>query len=408
MDFNLKNYQDILREIREQSPCHLLLGNGFNLSLGVQTSYKNILEEMEEHFSYHRNLQELCQSCNHDIEKIVGKLKKQIIIGSPYQNFLEKYIEGKFKFDFMKAASRIVSREIKTIYQNKNAGLNILLENFDSYFTLNYDSLLYLLLMKFKKTDDVFAFQNSMNFQAEDLDIKNGKLYKRIKQAYDSGDITTQVGGNFTTADLNKIPKSELKLAIVRHFKKQGWEHNEKSIRDTIDFMLEQEKNTDGNLSVQDGFAGNQHLFNVHNRQNLFFVHGAFHIITKGGRTQKITQTKENSLHKRLEEIIDSESQEILCVFKSDDKMEEINKSPYLKRCYEQLKKLEGSLVIIGSSLDDNDRHIFDAINDSQVQTTYISIFGDRKSAEKSCQRAKEIFKKKNLVFFDAKSISYM
>ena len=44
----------------------------------------------------------------------------------------------------MKAAHEIVKSKIKNIYAEKNEGIHILLKNFANYFTLNYDSFLYL------------------------------------------------------------------------------------------------------------------------------------------------------------------------------------------------------------------------------------------------------------------------
>lgn len=44
----LVKYSEMLSEI-ENTENHLLLGNGFNYSLGVNTGYKNIFEVMKEH-----------------------------------------------------------------------------------------------------------------------------------------------------------------------------------------------------------------------------------------------------------------------------------------------------------------------------------------------------------------------
>ncbi len=39
-----KDYTDVLKELQKKNNggCHLLLGNGFNNSLGINTSYKNL------------------------------------------------------------------------------------------------------------------------------------------------------------------------------------------------------------------------------------------------------------------------------------------------------------------------------------------------------------------------------
>jgi hypothetical protein len=62
-------------------------------------------------------------------------------------------------------------------------------------------------------------------------------------------------------------------------------------------------------------------------------------------------------------------------------------------------------MVIIGSSLDDNDKHIFDAIAKSNIETLYISTLD--KDKEKTIQKAVRKFPSKSIHLFDATSISY-
>ena len=54
----------------------------------------------------------------------------------------------------MQATHEIVKEEIKNVYAEKNDGVFILLKEFTNYFTLNYDSLLYLLLLKYKPSEN--------------------------------------------------------------------------------------------------------------------------------------------------------------------------------------------------------------------------------------------------------------
>ncbi len=48
----------------------------------------------------------------------------------------------------MKATQEIVKSNIKNIYAEKNEGIFLLLKNFTNYFTLSYDPLIYILLLK--------------------------------------------------------------------------------------------------------------------------------------------------------------------------------------------------------------------------------------------------------------------
>ena len=64
---------------------------------------------------------------------------------------VKKEDDNKIKLDFMQALHSIVKSQIKHVYAEQNEGIYILLSQFDNYFTLNYDSFLYLLLLKYRK-----------------------------------------------------------------------------------------------------------------------------------------------------------------------------------------------------------------------------------------------------------------
>ena len=99
-----------------------------------------------------------------------------------------------------------------------------------------------------------------------------------------------------------------------------------------------------------------------------------------------------------------TEGSDIVCVFQSENKKETIEANEYLKCCYDKLKEISGNLVIIGSSLDDNDDHIFSQINKSYLETIYVSIFNKTNAKIK---KAKQKFPNKKVVIFDAETISY-
>src|SRR5690606_19018743 len=94
---------------------------------------------------------EMIENCGFDLEYFIGKLEEDISLEN---SFLRKYISNKIKLDFMQATHEIVKAEIKNIYTKKNDGIFILLKEFTNFFTLNYDSLLYLLLLKYKPIEN--------------------------------------------------------------------------------------------------------------------------------------------------------------------------------------------------------------------------------------------------------------
>ena len=62
-------------------------------------------------------------------------------------------------------------------------------------------------------------------------------------------------------------------------------------------------------------------------------------------------------------------------------------------------------MVIIGSSLADNDNHIFKQIDNSGIETVFISSL--MREIEKNFELAKRRFPSKKIYLFDAETISY-
>ena len=123
---------------------------------------------------------------------------------------------------------------------------------------------------------------------------------------------------------------------------------------------------------------------------------------------EKITQTQDKELYNRLEEIINSEEKNIVCIFKNstEGKKKEIEGSNYLKDAHNKLAELDGSIVIIGSSLADNDRHIFERIGkNNRITNIYISSCEKSKIAD--YKKAKNHFQNQEIILFDWETISY-
>lgn len=176
-------------------------------------------------------------------------------------------------------------------------------------------------------------------------------------------------------------------------------------------YIFEEEKSNEILSKIDDGsrqltlFGKTEFVYDVKSdTQNLFFLHGAFHIYKDGKSFKKITQQSDKALYDKLEEVLNNEEQEVVCVFQHNNKTDVINDNAYLKHCFDKLAQISGNLVIIGSSLADNDNHIFEQINNSQVDTLYISAFGDK---EKIMTLAKNKFSHKKIYLFDAETISY-
>jgi len=407
-------YKDVLEKIKNQSN-NLLIANGFNYGLGVKTGYGDIFKKMTKNNKYiYNDAMEIIESCGFDLEYFIGKLEEDI---DPENGFLKRFVSNKVKLDFMQATHEIVKAEIKNIYADKNNGIYILLKEFTNYFTLNYDSLLYLLLLKYKpienEQNNAIVLQSSLKFIEEDLDVQQNNIYTEIKEARTNGTIKLSLGtgANFLEKDCKLLTKTHFVAEITEYSKtfKKGWQA--KDIERVVKILFQEEKSNEILKKIDDGsrqqtlFADKEFVFDVKSStQNLFFLHGAFHIYRDGNLFKKITQQSDKALYDKLEEVLNNEEQELVCVFQHKDKVDVISDNGYLKHCFEKLGEISGNLVIIGSSLADNDDHIFGQINNSSINTIYISAFGNKDSF---LQTAKLKFPQKNIVLFDAETISY-
>jgi hypothetical protein len=112
----------------------------------------------------------------------------------------------------MKATHEIVKEGIKNVYAENNEGIYILLKNFKTFFSLNYDSSLYLLLMKYKEIGepvlDSFALEPSLFFIEEDLNLKQSSIYSDIKNARDNGKWTITLNEQDVEKPLSKLTKN--------------------------------------------------------------------------------------------------------------------------------------------------------------------------------------------------------
>lgn len=414
-EIKIMDYKEVLENINWQE-AHLLLWNGFNRWLGINTSYDAIFSRMikENHWIY-KDVKDIVKECGSDLEKFIWRMTDDI---DQENTFLKKYVSNKIKLDFMKAAHEIVKEEIKNLYAEKNQSIYILLQNFENFFTLNYDSFLYLLLLNFKQKDDdrikTLALQPSLKFQEEDINTTENNIYTEIKQAREKWFLTIGIGEDTeSSSSLSESPKATFTTAVKEYFKSNKWKWTD--IDRVISKIWEEEKenaileNIDDWYRIQALFPWSkekEYVFNINKEtQNLFFLHGAFHMYKDGEDIKKITQSSNKALYDRLEEILNDEDKDVLTIFQAEDKLVEIEKDDYLKRCYNKLATLQGCLVVIGFSFSDNDKHICDQINKSPANTLYIST---RKEKFKSTfDKLSKIFSKKNIILFEAESISY-
>lgn len=426
----LITYKDLLAELEDSGDeYHLLLGNGFNNSLGVPTTYKAIFQEMKKGYPLYREVEQILED-QYDIEVLLEALEKAgQTLNPPFDPFLTGIGTKAVKLDFMKATLEIVKDEVSNIDKNNNNDIRLFLKNFSTYFTLNYDPLLYLLWMKFKDNNESWEIHNIPGHRQKHLNATQNKMYTEIKRAREHGKLTIQVDEDQTSSAKQTLLKdaqtSMLVLAVQNYFSSYKWKVAD--IKKVIAYIRKEAEDL-GNIDwikiPNDGFTtgGEETIPSLEqqlplipseeDKQNLYFLHGAFHLVEKREvgtelRTCKVTQTANKSFLKQLEETVYEKGDTILCVLEGDaeGKKEEIEKHPYLRKCFNALKASKGRLVLLGSSLAENDQHIFDAINHSGITHIYVSTHED--NVEETMSKAKRAFRDKQIVCFDYNTIAY-
>ncbi|MDG1153678.1 MAG: DUF4917 family protein [Alphaproteobacteria bacterium] len=405
-EVKIVSYNDMLEDIKNTTENHLLLGNGFNSSLCVNTSYKNIFERMTQEFTDYKKIN--IKKLNYDIEKLINYLKNNVKNDNE-EKFYHNFFEKKIKYDFMKSAYSIVKENIKNVYDIERQGVYLLLKNFSNYFTLNYDPLLYLLLMNFKKDDTTtLAFTRTDLFKQEDLNANKNEIYSKIEEAYETGKLKIFTEDSSIEYPLKNQTKTDF-ISNIKSFFKNEINNKIYKINDlekACNLLWKSKKTRPKDIKFEDGFFPE---YNPEREliQNLFFLHGAFHIYKDKGIIKKITASQNKSLHNKLEEIINNDKSDIICVLKgeSQEKEQAINENQYLRRGFNKLSSLTGKIVIFGSSLDDNDSHILNKINDSNVETVYISSSSSAK--QKTYNKAIKYFSNKEIILFDYETVSY-
>lgn len=114
-------------------------------------------------------------------------------------------------------------------------------------------------------------------------------------------------------------------------------------------------------------------------RQNVYYLHGALHIFDTGSQLQKYTWIHTGvPLIQQIRKALEQEKYPLIVAEgSSDKKMDAINHSNYLSRCYRSFAHIGGSVFMFGFSLAENDYHILRLFEKNTVQKLYVGIYGD-------------------------------
>ena len=306
---------------------------------------------------------------------------------------------------------------------------------FNKVFTLNYDPLLYWMTMRFinfgdKDIVDYSTLKEQLNSIPEGtkeytdtkkkLDSTNDKCIKSVRNEmfakYMKGneDYKLSISCKDEILLQKSIAESEGKILggwtkvipeVYKAFEAKKTESEllgeESNKLDTIATSaletklqsVEQNKE-EMKLSVTDGFLSE--TWNEQNKQTIFYLHGAFHLIENNEETIKVKAEEFNKMVDKIKQKWDS-GFEPLTVLEStpEAKVERINKSPYLTKCYNEFKTLSGTLLTHGLSFMNSDKHIIEAINNNtNLEKIYVGCFNQ------PSKDIKEAFKDNDKVVF--------
>ncbi len=116
---------------------------------------------------------------------------------------------------------------------------------------------------------------------------------------------------------------------------------------------------------------------------NLMYLHGALHLYIHGGETRKLVRGANRGLVKLINKVFDHGGEPLfVAAGRPEQKQEVIDDNPYLRYCFDKLRRIEGDLVVFGLSLGESDQHIFNALADNpRLRRVYLSLYGDPNSS---------------------------
>lgn len=164
--------------------------------------------------------------------------------------------------------------------------------------------------LAYKKNDttESIAFEYTLPFIKE--------ILEEIENGYQSGILTINMGSDQKKLALNMLTKSDFEKEMKLYFGKKA---STSGLKKAIDHFwnTKDSKNTKVLEKIDDGFGlfGKEITFKNPQTQNLFFLHGAFHIYQRGKTIHKITQQSEKALYQKIEEVVEDADENIICVF---------------------------------------------------------------------------------------------
>ena len=377
----IESIESLEEQIDHTESPNIFLGNGFNMCLGVDTSYCSLWESLSEQ----RNISDILNEYPEFLQNVI---KNNCNIESCLDEIKNRGHHSTLQTELY----RNILSKCRTKYRY-NETISFFLK-FKKFFTTNYDPLLYRFLLQPKKAS---------------VD-ENESFYTDLKAIHD-GNIS-DISICEEVIPLRAITKKQVYELALKIFKDREL-HKEKK-RDEYYDVLKKLRN-EPVIEINDGFFISQPATEKNKKkykrwdksrsqeQNIYYLHGALHIYREDAHIQKMILQKGHHDKKFINEILEIASNSS-CVFEKEyaSKLAKIQNNPYLRFCLDSLKQESGSLFIIGWSCNENDQHLIDAINSSELSHLYVSLYSDRDSS-----RYEEVFPKKKLTFFKSNILPF-
>ena len=313
---------------------NVLLANGFSIACCQDIFMYDKLFDTADFSKEINNV--FCEFGTFDFEKIIKKLNDTSKIVNIYnpESAIVQQLEldaNKIKDELVNAISKKHPIHQHIIPDYKFCSAYRFLSNFEKIFTLNYDMLLYWVLMYKERSNEILDYLKIANINNRD--------------------------------GFGRLPDDE-------------------------DFTWYKTK-----------------------KQNIFYLHGALHIFDNDYDIVKAETSSEENLMDIIKEYLKNNQYPLIVAEgSSKEKLNKISHNKYLQNALDNLRYVKGNLFIHGHSLDENDKHIFDAINSFRnLKQIFISVFEPEKNFEQMQQEALSLFidgqhNPKDIFFYDAES----
>jgi hypothetical protein len=139
----------------------------------------------------------------------------------------------------------------------------------------------------------------------------------------------------------------------------------------------------------------------------VYFLHGALHLVVSGsGVTWKLKQTTIKTLLDQFGKPIPGDEQArplLVTEGSARDKLQAVEANAYLSHALDRLRRNGRPIVVFGSSLSEQDRHIVDALNEFPTRPVAVSMLpGSRRDVATAQLEIYGRLRTETLLFYDA------